>query len=123
MKVGDIAKIAHEVNRAYCKAIGDDSQPVWREAPVWQIDSAIKGVEFHLVKERSPSESHESWMKQKIEDGWKYGPTKDHEKKEHPCIVPYDQLPVEQRTKDYLFKAVVDSCRMHMSGDVCDNGV
>ena len=32
---------------------------------------------------------------------------KDAERKEHPCCVPYDALPVEQKTKDYLFRAVV----------------
>lgn len=39
--------------------------------------------------------------------GWKYGPVKDPERKEHPCFVPYDGLPPEQRAKDYLFRAVV----------------
>lgn len=104
-----IAKIAHNVNRGYCLSIGDNSQPTWEEAPQWQKDSAIMGVKFHLEAERSPSDSHNSWMKQKEEEGWKYGPVKDAEKKEHPCFVPYSELPKEQQTKDYLFKAVVDS--------------
>lgn len=104
-----IAKIAHNVNRGYCLSIGDNSQPTWEDAPQWQKDSAIMGVKFHLEAERSPSDSHNSWMKQKEEEGWKYGPVKDPEKKEHPCFVPYSELPKEQQTKDYLFKAVVDS--------------
>ncbi|CDQ41843.1 hypothetical protein [Virgibacillus salexigens] len=29
--------------------------------------------------------------------------------KTHPCLVPYNELPVEQKTKDYLFKAVIDT--------------
>ena len=33
--------------------------------------------------------------------------TKDAEKKTHPCIVPYSDLPVVQRAKDYLFREVV----------------
>jgi hypothetical protein len=48
MKVEEIAKVAHEVNRAYCQAIGDNSQPTWEEAPGWQRDSAINGVLLHL---------------------------------------------------------------------------
>lgn len=28
-----IAQVAHEINRAYCQAIGDDSQPCWNDAP------------------------------------------------------------------------------------------
>lgn len=103
-----IARICHEVNRAYCNSIGDNSQPSWEDAPDWQKDSAVNGVNFHLNYDTTPEQSHENWMREKEADGWVYGPTKDPEKKEHPCMVPYDQLPLEQRTKDYLFKAIVD---------------
>lgn len=103
-----IAKVAHEINRAYCEALGDNSQPAWEQAPNWQRDSAINGVRFHLDNPNaSPSHSHESWLAEKAATGWKYGPVKDPEAKEHPCFVPYDELPVEQRAKDYLFRAVV----------------
>jgi hypothetical protein len=103
-----IAKVAHEINRAYCEALGDTSQPAWEQAPNWQRDSAINGVRFHLDNPNaSPSHSHESWLAEKAATGWKYGPVKDPEAKEHPCFVPYDELPVEQRAKDYLFRAVV----------------
>lgn len=104
-----IAQLCHEVNRAYCLSIGDTSQPKWEEAPQWQKDSAIRGVEFHLSGDTTPEQSHESWLEEKFNTGWIYGPVKDPEKKEHPCMVPYNQLPREQRTKDYLFKSAVDS--------------
>lgn len=108
--VGDIARCAHEVNRAYCASIGDMSQPSWENAPEWQRRSAISGVQFHMDNPGAPpSASHDSWLKEKEEAGWKYGPVKDPEKKEHPCFVPYEQLPAEQKTKDYLFIAVVRS--------------
>lgn len=103
-----IAESCHELNRQYCKAIGDGSQQSWHNAPQWQRDSAIAGVKFHLDnQDASPSASHESWMQQKTADGWKYGPVKDEVKKEHPCCVPYDELPAEQKAKDYIFKANV----------------
>jgi hypothetical protein len=54
-----------------------------------------------------PSASHNSWLRQKEEDGWKYGPVKDADKKEHPCFIPYEELPREQQAKDYLFGAIV----------------
>lgn len=107
-QIAMIARIAHEVNRAYCASIGDHSQPKWEDAPDWQKDSAMNGVEFHLNNETTPEQSHKNWLKQKVEDGWIYGPVKDPDLKLHPCMVPYENLPVEQRTKDYLFKAVVD---------------
>lgn len=112
MKVEQIAKVAHEVNKAFCESIGDTSQPSWNDAPEWQKSSAINGVNFHLNNpDASPSASHESWLKQKEEEGWKYGAIKNPEAKEHPCFIPYDQLPVEQRSKDYLFKQVIHSLK------------
>ena len=102
------AQICHETNRAYCRTLGDHSQPEWAEAADWQRQSAIAGVQFLLDHpDATPADCHESWLRQKTEDGWKYGPVKDPDKLEHPCMVPYDQLPPEQRTKDHLFHAVV----------------
>lgn len=102
-----IAKIAHEINRAYCQSIGDHSQPTWEEAPEWQRESARMGVALHLMGNFGPEASHISWMKQKLDEGWKYGPVKDPEKKEHPCIMPFSQLPRDQQSKDFIFRAVV----------------
>jgi len=103
-----IAKVCHEVNRAYCHALGDYSQAPWNLSPEWQKKSAIDGVEFHLNNPTADeSESHVRWSLQKVADGWVWGPVKDAEKKEHPCLVPYGELPVEQRAKDFLFKATV----------------
>jgi hypothetical protein len=102
------ARRAHEANRGYCLALGDTSQVAWEDAPQWQRDSAIKGVQFIIDNPgASPAASHENWLEEKRRDGWKYGPVKDAEAKTHPCFVPYDELPVEQRAKDYIFGAVV----------------
>ena len=102
-----VAKIAHEANRAYCEALGDHSQPSWEEAPEWQRNSAIAGVRFHMNGEHGPEASHENWMREKLDDGWVYGDVKDPEAKTHPCLVPFDQLPVEQQAKDFIFRAIV----------------
>ena len=109
IEIGKVARIAHEVNRAYCAASGDDSQVDWDEAPEWQKESAIAGVSAHVDSgfTMTPEQSHESWMAQKVAENWIYGPVKDADKKEHPCMVPYGELPLNQRVKDYLFRAVV----------------
>lgn len=104
----EIARVCHEANRAYCTALGDFSQVPWDAAPEWQRQSAIKSVKFIIeFPHASPSASHDSWLKEKADNGWKYGPVKDETLKEHPCFVPYDELPVEQKAKDYIFGAVV----------------
>lgn len=106
-----IAQLAHEVNRAYCQALGDDSQPAWAEAPQWQKDSALLGVELHTANpDAGPEMSHESWMKQKVADGWIHGSVKDPVKKEHPCLVSFHELPKEQQAKDFIFRGVVHAC-------------
>ena len=106
--LGHIGRIAHEVNRGYCHAIGDHSQVAWEDAPQWQIDAAIEQVRLTLANPKAgPEVSHETWMAQKIAEGWKWGEEKRPSLKLHPCIVPFDKLPTEQKAKDYIFRAVV----------------
>jgi hypothetical protein len=100
------ARAAHEANRAYCIAIGDDSQPSWEEAPDWQKSSARNGV-TGVIAGNTPEQSHESWLAEKRLTGWKFGPKKDPEKKEHPCFVAYAELPAAQKAKDSVFVGVV----------------
>ena len=103
-----IARVAHEVNRAYCQSLGDMSQAPWDEAPEWQRTSAVNGVRHHLANpDTTPEGSHEKWLEEKRATGWKYGPVKDAEKKEHPCFVPYAELSASDKAKDFLFRAIV----------------
>ena len=107
-----IAEVCHEANRAYCRTLGDFSQPAWVDAPEWQRNSAINGVNFHIDNPGSPpSASHDNWLAEKIASGWKYGPIKDPELKEHPCCVPYEKLSDDQKKKDKLFIAVVEALK------------
>ena len=111
-----IAAVAHEVNRAYCQALGDFTQLPWEDAPQWQKDSAILGAELHLGNpDAGASASHTSWMAQKLADGWKYGAVKDPDNKLHPCLVPFDDLSVEQRAKDFIFCGVVHAIAREMN--------
>ena len=108
MNMNQIARVCHEANRAYCESIGDFTQKPWEEAERWQQASAEKGVEFALANPNAAaSAQHEAWLSDKVREGWKLGPVKDATKKEHPCMVPYKDLPLEQRIKYHLFKAVV----------------
>lgn len=113
MKIIDIARVAHEANKTYCETIGDMSQKHWEDAPEWQRESAIKGVRFLMENpDAKESASHDSWLQEKEENGWIYGETKDEVKKTHPCFVPYEELPLKQKAKDYLFNAIGKSMLM-----------
>lgn len=102
------AQIAHEANRIYCEAHGDMSQVPWKDAKDWQKKSAIDGI-YVALNGATPKGQHDAWYADKIRNGWKYGPVKDADKKEHPCLVPYEDLPPEQQRKDSLYIAVVNA--------------
>lgn len=110
-----IARVVHEANRALQIEQNDPTIPV---SPSWDdLDdetrrSAIEGVTNILTgKVSSPEESHVEWMRFKQENGWTLGPVKDEGKKEHPLLVPYRELPVDQKLKDALFFAIVNALR------------
>lgn len=108
LTVEEIARVCHEANKSFCESMGDLSQPSWEEAPAWQRTSAVNGVTYHMANPNStPYDSHNNWLKDKEADGWRYGPVKDPELKEHPCMVHYGELPAEQRAKDYIFLSIV----------------
>jgi hypothetical protein len=107
-----IAIVCHQANKAWCEQNSDNSQKDWVEAEEWQRDSAVKGVLFKMDNPNAGHDAqHNSWMAEKIADGWVYGETKDAEAKTHPCIVPFDQLPLFQQKKDALFCAIVDALK------------
>lgn len=112
-----IAMVCHEANRAYCLSLGDASQVAWLDAPEWQRASAIEGVEFHLANpDAGDDASHNNWMEHKLADGWTYGEIKDPEKKTHPCLVAFKDLPPAQQFKDTLFRTLVHAVAAALSG-------
>lgn len=107
-RISRIAQVCHEAMRAFCASIGDLSLRSWDEAPQWQRLSTIDGVRFHLANPNATdATTHENWLRDKEQNGWRYGPVKDEKRKEHPCIVPFEQLPANEQTKDRLFRAIV----------------
>jgi hypothetical protein len=107
-----IAPICHEANKAYCESNGDYSQKHWSDAEDWQKESAVRGVQYRLDNpDAPPSAQHDSWLKEKVDNGWVFGYEKDAEKKTHPCVRPYEELPEFQRKKDQLFQSVIDALK------------
>lgn len=42
---------------------------------------------------------HEVWAQNRIEQGWTYGDKRSDVLKQHPCLIPYEELPEVE--KDY----------------------
>lgn len=72
--------------------------------------SILDGVYFVLDNPNcTPEQQHNNWVHFKRADGWRYGPEKDFERKEHPCLVPYSELPDVQQRKDTVFRQTLDA--------------
>lgn len=46
--------------------------------------------------------THEAWARQRMDEGWRYGPSRDDVRKLHPNLVPYEYLSEEDKEYDRL---------------------
>ena len=53
-----------------------------------------------LLAEQMAENVHEIWAATRIEQGWTYGPERNDALKHHPCLVPYSELPEEEKVYD-----------------------
>uniref|UniRef100_X1Z8I7 Ryanodine receptor n=1 Tax=Capitella teleta TaxID=283909 RepID=X1Z8I7_CAPTE len=49
------------------------------------------------VREKLAENNHELWSMGKIEQGWSFNEVRDDARKWHPCLVPFDRLPPQER--------------------------
>lgn len=66
----------------------------------------------NLIEELAKN-AHEVWAKQRMDQGWRHGPLRDDAKKEHPCLVVYEDLPESE--KDVDRQAVVTTLKAIMA--------
>ena len=52
------------------------------------------------LTEKIAENVHEVWSKGRIAEGWTYGEKRDDNKKETPCLVPYSELPENEKEYD-----------------------
>lgn len=57
-------------------------------------------VELLPLIEEMAKNVHEVWAKNRMAEGWTYGPVRDDAGKKHPCLVPYDELPESEKEYD-----------------------
>ncbi len=56
--------------------------------------------ELYQLQEQIAEDIHDIWSKGRLEQGWRYGPARNDETKEHPCLVPYEELSEEEKEYD-----------------------
>lgn len=57
-------------------------------------------AEIRELTELLARNTHEHWAKQRLAEGWKFGPRRDEARKETPCLVPYEALPESEKAYD-----------------------
>ena len=71
----------------------------YRPAPIdtsgVKLDDEILQLTEVLAKN-----THDIWARQRLADGWRYGPRRDDERREHPGLVPYEALSESEKEYD-----------------------
>ncbi|MEM7327711.1 MAG: RyR domain-containing protein [Pseudomonadota bacterium] len=103
-----VARVIHAAIRAWSVAHGQASLPDWNEAPQWMKDSTYTSIKFVLDNPTADAGAqHVQWMDQRRAQGWTYGPVRDDDRKTHPMLVPFSELPIMEQKKDDLVSAIV----------------
>lgn len=45
---------------------------------------------------------HENWAAARLREGWRYGPERNDANLQHPCLIPYDELPDAEKEYDRI---------------------
>ena len=56
--------------------------------------------ELNVVIEQMAKNVHEVWAQSRIKQGWRYGNERSDALKQHPCLIPYEELPEVEKAYD-----------------------
>jgi hypothetical protein len=56
--------------------------------------------DLNALTERLAEHAHDLWAERRVSEGWTYGPTRNDTAKTHPCLVPYADLPEQEKEYD-----------------------
>jgi tetratricopeptide (TPR) repeat protein len=71
----------------------------WKPEPLTTAGVELP-LELHAVAEELARHNHDAWAHERLDEGWRYGPARDDGRKQHPCLVPYEQLPESEKAVD-----------------------
>lgn len=74
------------------------------------LDSIELPTSLDDLIEQIAENVHDVWAKSRMDEGWTYGSERNDEKKTHPCLVPYNQLP--EIEKDYDRNTAINSIKL-----------
>ena len=56
--------------------------------------------ELNVLVEQMAKNVHEVWAQSRMVQGWTYGEERNDTLKQHPCLVPYEELPEVEKAYD-----------------------
>lgn len=65
-----------------------------------QLDDVVLPEDLVALTEQIAENVHEVWAASRVAEGWTYGPARDDVKRQTPCLVPYAELPEEEKAYD-----------------------
>ena len=108
------ARAAHEVNRSWNNMISSYVDPSWEELSEQAKQTSRNAVIGIVTNDFNAEGTHTAWVAEKKSQGWTFGEVKDSEKKTHPCLVAWGDLPIEFRVKDELWVDTVRAFVKHL---------
>ena len=72
---------------------------MYKPSPIDTSDVKLDEKLYELV-EAMAKNVHDIWAKNRIAQGWTYGPQRDDDKKQNPCLVEYEELPESEKLYD-----------------------
>ena len=76
------------------------------------VADVILSEDLYPLIELMAKNEHELWAETRLKQGWIYGEHWDDKKKTHPCLVPYEDLPEEE--KEYNYNTSIGTLKLIM---------
>ena len=93
----------------YLVTIKSNDMKNYKPTPIDTTD-VVLDESLNELREAIAENAHDIWAVDRLAEGWKYGPKRDEDKKETPCMVPYSQLPEDE--KDYDRKMAMHTLKL-----------
>lgn len=95
-----LQNLSGEIRRTAGNLVDDGGAPDAKDVEGENAYRMELPEELMELAEQMAERVHDVWMEERIRQGWLYGEKRDDDKKKHPCLVPYDQLPEEEKVYD-----------------------
>ena len=109
-KIKEIAKFIYEATRIEAGWSNRSIVPeIWKQRDDKFKKQFVNIIEMYLEKDKllTPEKAHDSWVVAYEKMGWKYGEKRDVDKKTHPDMLPFNELPKDEKDKDSIFLTFV----------------